>query len=142
MDEKMHGSSRLAVVQNYVRQYLYPAGDFPRHIFLDLDQILISHFANVVLPPHKHTACTDQKREDIERLAAEYLDIKVLLKDYPQVLVKIYSPLIQRFLRQKTPDPDRRKDIYQEVVVRLLEKKLWRIFASWVLAKILHPSGA
>ena len=118
------GSEGTGIVRDYIREALYPVEDFPRHIFLNFDQIMIDHFVAVVLPVHQGSILDGQNRETMKRVAGEQLSLVVLLRDHPQVLMQIYAPLIRRFLKQKTADKDQQQDIYQEIAVRLLHKKL------------------
>lgn len=131
IDGQTDDNKRAAVVQRYVEEYLYPAEYFPRHIFLDIDHILVSHFNQAVLPAHQHLRVPERNPQALEKLAAEHLDVKSLLRDHPQILVNVYTPLIQRFLRQKIADPETQRDVYQEVVVRLLQKKLAGIYRHY-----------
>lgn len=105
---------------------LYPEEKFPRKWFPDLQQIL----ANICLEAIKHRKDLqegDHGRERLAQSAEAVLDLKNLLENHPQTVVLLYRRYIERYIFYKHRKIDEREDIFQEVITRLMEDKIFKI---------------
>ncbi len=127
MDNKEKtGLNRMIVtVVDEVIDHLYPVERFSRSMFPDIYEVLRDlFFRRFQVPAHSGGAAD----EDIVRdQALRILDFKNLLADNPHTVVLLYRYSIEKFIKMKYSLREEAEDMVQEVLARLLNKKMDRI---------------
>ncbi len=116
---------------------LYPAEKYPKNLFPDIHLLLFNLFLEAAktrrdLPElyrqYKKTAAPGSKKKQKWAAAGEeILGFKNLLINHPRTVVMMYRKYIERFIFYKHGSQDEREDVFQEVITRLIEDKIYKI---------------
>ena len=117
------------ILIRHLRKKLYPEDRFPETLFPDLNIILVD-LIRTLIESNQNPLKTVQKNKInkiVEQKAEEIVSLEFLLKNHPQIIVKIYHNLIKKYVQIKHRIPDDREDIFQEIITRLLSDKMFKI---------------
>lgn len=106
-----------STIRAWFQEHVYPETAFPRRLFPDLDDILWRHLQDgggAPLPA------------DPEALRRR-IGLEALLGESPQVVVMLYRRCIERYVAVHHRKPAEQRDIVQEILVRMLHTKIFRI---------------
>jgi DNA-directed RNA polymerase specialized sigma24 family protein len=117
------------ILIEHVRKKLYPEDIFPETLFPDLNIILVDLYRTLIQSNHKLLKTVQETgiNKIVEQKAEEISSLEYLLKNHPQIIVKIYHYLIKKYVQVKHLIPDDREDIFQEIITRLLSNKMFKI---------------
>lgn len=116
-------------VMEVITGELYPEESFPAKNFPNIHLLLFDLFIEVI-KPQKETWGLYTRGEDNERIkeiARDILNFRGLLENHPRMVVLIYRRYIEKFIVYKHTNPSDREDIFQEVLTRLIEDKIYKI---------------
>lgn len=123
-------SRDLQSVESVINQ-LYPAETYPRHLFPDIRQILMNLFQKAMkskeYPRLREIDSAKQGEHHIIQLAREFLDFRNLLKNHPQAVVLLYRHCIEKYVKQRHMAVHEWEDLVQEILTRLITRKMSRI---------------
>ncbi|MCP4149183.1 MAG: hypothetical protein GY757_15660 [bacterium] len=116
-------------VMETIKEELYPETLFPIHNYPDVHALLFSLFLEIVKsrPELGKLYRGDKEHKRIRELTVELLAFKNVLLNHPRIVVLIYRRYIEKFIIYKHKKPAEREDILQEVLTRLIEKKIYQI---------------
>ncbi len=121
--------SHRHTVMEIITGELYPEENFPAKNFPNIHLLLFELFIDVIKTQTEtwglYTRGEDSDR--IKKTARDILNFKSLLEDHPRMVVLIYRRYIEKFIMYKHTSPSDREDIFQEVLTRLIEDKIYKI---------------
>ena len=104
---------------------LYPQERYSRAMFPDIYDVLRDLFFRQVKFPDRQSATSDDAV--LREQALEILDFRNVLANHPHAVVLLYRYSIQKFIKVKYTAREESADMAQEVLSRLLNKKMDRI---------------
>jgi len=119
---------RHAVMELITRE-LYPDENYPAKNFPNIHLLLFDLFIEVIKPQKEiwDLYTRGENRTRIETIARDILNFRGLLENHPRMVVLIYRRYIEKFIVYKHTNPFDREDIFQEVLTRLIEDKIYKI---------------
>ncbi len=125
------GSNQRQTIMEIITSELYPEESFPAKYFPNLHTLLINHFIEIIKPQDELWKLynSDQESIRIKETVRQTLSFRNILKNHPRTVVLIYREYIKKFLIFKNAhaDPAEREDIFQEILARLIEDKIYKI---------------
>jgi len=125
------GSNRRQTIMEIITSELYPEESFPAKYFPNIHTLLFNLFIEIIKPQDELWKLYNSDRESIriKEAVRQTLNFRNLLKNHPQTVVLVYREYIKKFLIFKSAhaDPTEREDIFQEILARLIEDKIYKI---------------
>ncbi|MCP5103080.1 MAG: sigma-70 family RNA polymerase sigma factor [bacterium] len=123
-----HTNTHRHTVMETIR-VMYPVEKFPAKHYPDIHSILFNLFIETIKPREDSWAlyCSGSEENRVKELSREILNFKNLLKNHPQGVVLVYQKYIEKFIAFKHSSQAEREDIFQEVLTRLIEDKIYKI---------------
>lgn len=117
------------ILLGVIANRLYPMAQYPRTLFPDLGKILVDEFMTILKsdPGHWNRFMTCSSEKDLTSMAGEILGLENLLKNNPRSLILIYRYLISKYIGGKHQKADEKEDLIQEIIFRLMTKKIPKI---------------
>ena len=123
--EKPGLNRKIVTIVDEVIDRLYPEERYSRAMFPDLYDVLRDlFFRNVRFPAQSSTANDENV---LREQALDILDFRNVLSKHSQAVVLIYRYSIRKFIKIKYTAKEEADDMVQEVLSRLLNKKMDRI---------------
>lgn len=128
-------------LENIIREQLYPEDKFPLRVFPDLIPLL----TNLFFKEKKNTATENfdsrnEKLKEINKQAVKILNLNSLVKNHPDILVLLYRNLISNYISRKHFYKNEIEDIVQEIITRILDKKIERIKDTFDFTDTQNPT--
>lgn len=118
-----------ATIEEIIRNELYPEEKFPHKNFPNLVTILVEFLGDYIRTHEELRKLYNNDRNNPRFIieARQLLNFRNLLLHHPQLVVLIYREYIEKFIYFKHRSSEDREDIYQEVITRLMEDKIYKI---------------
>jgi hypothetical protein len=123
--EKPGLNRKIVTIVDEVIDRLYPEERYARAMFPDLYDVLRDLFFRNVQFPAQSSSSNDENV--LREQALEILDFRNVLSKHTQAVVLIYRYNIRKFVKAKYTAKEEADDMVQEVLSRLLNKKMDRI---------------
>ncbi|MEN8153816.1 MAG: hypothetical protein ABFR75_07310 [Acidobacteriota bacterium] len=138
---KIQPEEPSGILENIIREHLYPEDKFPSRIFPDLIPILFSLFK-------KETGYQDKVNLNFQNGDPEYLkkqivsllNLKALVKNHPDIVVLLYRNLISIYISKKHFNKNEIEDIVQEIITRILDKNIHKIRETFDFTDTQNPT--
>lgn len=121
--------SHRHTVMEVITRELYPEEKFPAKNFPNIHLLLFDLFIEVIKPQKEiwslYTRGENSGR--IKDIARDILNFRGLLENHPRTVVLIYRRYIEKFIVYKHTNQSDREDLFQEVLTRLIEDKIYKI---------------
>lgn len=123
--EKPGLNRKIVTIVDEAIDCLYPQEQYSRAMFPDIYNVLRDLFFRHVQFPAQGSEASDD--EVLRRQALEILDFRNVLSHHAHAVVLLYRYIIKKFVKAKYSAIDETEDMVQEVLSRLLNKKMDRI---------------
>lgn len=124
-------SNQRQTIMEIITSELYPEETFPAKYFPNIHTLLFNLFIEIIKPQDELWKLYNSGQESIriKETVRQTLSFRNILKNHPRTVVLIYREYIKKFLIFKNAhaDPAEREDIFQEILVRLIEDKIYKI---------------
>jgi DNA-directed RNA polymerase specialized sigma24 family protein len=128
---RTRSSTHRQTIIKIINDELYPEEQFPQKHFPNIRAILLNLFMESIKSQQdlQDIYYNGKETRRIKKTAKEILNFKNILQNHPQTVVLIYRKYIEKFIlfKYSDSDPAEREDIFQEVLTRLIEDKIYKI---------------
>jgi len=137
ISEKISSGKFSGILENIIREHLYPENEFPTALFPDLIKTLTNLFFSERI---KSGSLENTKVTAIKKEALSQLNLNTLIKKHPDIVILLYRNIIVNYITRKHFNKNEVEDIVQEIITKILDKKIDRIRNVFNFTDIKNPT--
>lgn len=118
---------RKEAAKDCIRTVLYPESQYPPERFPDLVTVVLESYVNDLTKNSHFRMDKADGREEIEKSVLDACHLERLLKEDPYTVVMMHRSLIEKFVSLRHLAYEEWEDIIQEIFIRLLSDKIYKI---------------
>jgi len=137
ISKKISSGKFSGILENIIREHLYPENEFPTALFPDLIKTLTNLFFSERI---KSGSLENTKFTTIKKEALSQLNLNTLIKKHPDIVILLYRNIIVNYITRKHFNKNEVEDIVQEIITKILDKKIDRIRNVFNFTDIKNPT--